>query len=115
MSEKDRHGKPWSHREIAKLGAASDREVAVQLGRTAKAVETQRRVHGVPAHNAHRYRWSAAEIRLIGKMADARLAQRLGLCRRAVMMERRRRGIAPACPQNRPKWLSQKRRKKARR
>jgi len=107
MSE--RNGQPWTDRETRLLGTAADRAIAEKIGRTARAVETERRKRGIPSHTPHRHVWTEQEAKLLGKLPDSELAQLVGLCRRAVLMERARRGIRAACPENRPKWLDSRR------
>ena len=99
------HGRPWGDDQVEHLGTNCDRVIAKRLGRTAKAVETERRKRGISGHEPHQYEWPSAEVKLLGKMADSKVAAKLGIARRTVMMERRRRGIKCFSPRNRPKWL----------
>jgi hypothetical protein len=98
----DRKYVPWTSRELAALGTDTDRAVAAKLGRTVKAVETQRALRGIAPRTPHKRTWTKREIALLGTMSDQALADKLGVHYRTVYLARTRRGIAPRHPERRP-------------
>ena len=74
------------------MGTMPDRELALRLGRTHKAVEA-RRIHlGIPKFDPRIHKWTAEEDALLGVEADGQIASRLGLSISAVAHRRRRLG-----------------------
>lgn len=94
--------KPWTEREIAMLGTATDAAVAKRLKRTVSAVLTKRHAMGIAAFRQHSREWTQKEIAMLGKMSDAKVAEALGVTRKHVIEVRRRLGIETANPRNRP-------------
>ncbi len=88
---------------IALLGAASDAEIAAELGVRKHSVRYKRLVLGIPAHGATRTRrpnrfWTPRRVALLGTARDKEVARRLGISRARVADERRKRGIPPFTP-----------------
>ena len=77
----------WAPEDLLLIGAASDNEVARQIGRTRVEVEVQRRRLGRPAVAENRP-WTAAERARLGTIGDHELAQELGRTLDAVRTQR---------------------------
>jgi hypothetical protein len=82
----------WARSEIARLGRASDRQVAEALGLGPETVARERRRRGI-AHSRHR--WTKADRALLGRLPAEEVARRLRLTVGAVRATRYRLGIAP--------------------
>jgi len=95
----------WTDKEVALLGTDFDRVIADQIGRTRKAVETERRKRKIKPHRPHWIKWTRAAIRQLGKIPDSAVARQLKIARRTVITERKHREIPAFSPKNRPKWL----------
>jgi len=97
----------WTEAMIRKLGTATDREVAAELGVPLGSVGRKRRILGIPPFTRQSgsgrpgYPWSAEEVACLGKVPDRALAAEMGLSTATVANKRLSLGIAP-CHQ-RPK------------
>ncbi|MBI4662730.1 MAG: hypothetical protein HY735_28280 [Verrucomicrobia bacterium] len=93
----------WTAEEERLLGTRPDRELAQVLGRTVRAIESQRHRLGIyrqPSIRLKTRRWKPAEIALLGTRPDPELATRLGRSEGSVRVQRRKKGI-PAFDQRR--------------
>ena len=93
----------WTAEEERLLGTRPDREMAQLLGRTVRAIESQRHRLGIyrqPSIRLKTRRWKPAEIALLGPRPDPELAARLGRSEGSVRVQRRKKGI-PAFDQRR--------------
>lgn len=91
---------PWSRRDEVRLGTLPDRELARQIGRSAKAVTRRRTRLGIPAFQRTRA-WTSAEDGLLGTRPDSELAKQFGRPISTVKRRRQRLGV-PAFRRLRP-------------
>src|SRR5579864_26464 len=91
------NGRPFSAKEITKLGTDTDRNVAKTLGRNSHSIQWKRKQLGIPAYQdpnrANPRRYKARELALLGTASDAEIAQRLGRHRTQITIKRRALGI----------------------
>ena len=107
----DRHASTWTAAELALLGTDTDRAIGERIGRTTRAVETQRALHGIAPHVMHRREWSRAELALRGKMTDRALAEQMGVAYATVYLSRRKAGIPAFYAENSPLLRAKKAKK----
>ena len=93
---------PWTAKEVALLGTATDSAIAKKIGRGIRGVETKRLALGIAPSRLHKFQWSKRAVALLGKVADAQVATKLSLRRNAVIRERLRRKIPCAHSANTP-------------
>lgn len=89
----------WTAKDMALLGKRPDREVAELLGRTVRAVESQRHRLGILRQPSIRIKllpWKRKDIKLLGTMTDRAVAARIGRSEVAVRTQRLKLGIAAA-------------------
>jgi hypothetical protein len=102
---------PWTEEEIARLGKATDRELAEQLGIKPMCVTTKRSQLGIEAFAKSSglktpHAWTMRELGLLGKKTDSVLAHELGLGVGVLRKKRIQLGIAPKFGEKRSpaKW-----------
>jgi hypothetical protein len=78
----------WKPREVRLLGVVPDREVARRVGRSLAAVQTRRRLKGVPPPPPKTKPWRASEDDLLGSQPDEEIARLLGRAPDAVRKRR---------------------------
>ncbi|HEY5233631.1 MAG TPA: hypothetical protein VIK35_08870 [Verrucomicrobiae bacterium] len=93
----------WTAEDMALLGKRPDREIAELLGRTVRAIESQRHRLGILRQPSIRIKlrpWKRKDVRLLGTMTDRAVAARIGRSEVAVRTQRLKLGI-PAADQRR--------------
>ena len=89
----------WTAQDLALLGKHPDREVAALLGRSVRAIESQRHRMGILRQPSIRLKlrpWKREDIELLGTMPDREVAAKIGRSEVAVRTQRLKHGIAAA-------------------
>lgn len=102
--------RPWSEKEESLVGTATDRAVALRIGRSETAVLRKRQSLDVSAFEPHRRDWTKGELSLLGKLSDAKVAKRLDCSRKCVIEKRQELGIGCASPRNTPRKFRRRKR-----
>jgi hypothetical protein len=85
----------WTHQMIEKLGRASDRVIARELGLSSRTVGKKRRALGI----APALVWGEEQVALLGVVPDNAVAETLGTTKGRAAAARRYRGIRTAMEQ----------------
>jgi hypothetical protein len=93
----------WTEDMIGKLGTATDREVAAELGIKPSSVADKRRNLGIPPFTPPRAvqpgrHWEPEDLARLGQVSDRSLAKELRLSSSTVAHKRQSLGIAPWRP-----------------
>jgi hypothetical protein len=86
------HHRSWTVEEKKLLGTAPDAVIAQRLKRTQLAVESARRLEGIPSP-PRPPKWTRAEDKLLERYSDEETARRLNRTRASVQCRRFRLGI----------------------
>jgi hypothetical protein len=91
----------WTDEMVARLGTASDREVAALCGVPASSVQRKRCLLGIPAYGERPhdgnggYPWTRRTLKLLGRASDRDVARQLGISATSVGFKRTLLGIPP--------------------
>jgi DNA-binding CsgD family transcriptional regulator len=86
-------GLEWTNELILQLGRSSDRQVAEQMGVSARTILNKRQSQGITAHRTP-LTWTPETIALLGTCPDGQLAQRLNCSRKSIVQKRKALGIS---------------------
>lgn len=95
-----RNRRRWTPRMVRRLGAASDEDIARELGISLTSVSRERRRRGIATFRPRRsdFEWTDRALRLLGAASDHEVAAELGISYSIVNRKRRILGISSFHP-----------------